>query len=71
MKWYSFWLEKELEKSLPVRGAWIEILLRPQGNGLMPSLPVRGAWIEICFYPVFAFFKVRRSPCGERGLKCL
>ena len=34
------------------------------------SLPVRGAWIEmgrswpVCLCPV------RRSPCGERGLKC-
>ena len=34
--------------SLPVRGAWIEIVLllrmNPARNG---SLPVRGAWIEI------------------------
>ena len=34
-------------RSLPVRGAWIEIdrLDRPAGD--IPSLPVRGAWIEI------------------------
>ena len=37
------------EKSLPVRGAWIEMPL--SGRGIVPfpqSLPVRGAWIEIC-----------------------
>ena len=34
------------------------------------SLPVRGAWIEIFSWPFSAFRDVRRSPCGERGLKC-
>ena len=35
------------------------------------SLPVRGAWIEIS--PSFdtSVIAVRRSPCGERGLKLL
>ena len=33
------------------------------------SLPVRGAWVEISgTFRAFRFF--RRSPCGERGLKC-
>ena len=33
--------------SLPVRGAWIEIVLFLGGEDLRASLPVRGAWIEI------------------------
>ncbi len=40
-------MTKSRELSLPVRGAWIEIV----SEILMPSpalsLPVRGAWIEI------------------------
>ena len=37
----------EAEKSLPVRGAWIEILLAFSNMARTVSLPVRGAWIEI------------------------
>ena len=33
--------------SLPVRGAWIEILSVMLLSEYLPSLPVRGAWIEI------------------------
>ena len=33
--------------SLPVRGAWIEIVYMPDANLNYSSLPVRGAWIEI------------------------
>ena len=33
--------------SLPVRGAWIEILASIDGTAPAASLPVRGAWIEI------------------------
>ena len=33
--------------SLPVRGAWIEIINREIANRVDTSLPVRGAWIEI------------------------
>ena len=33
--------------SLPVRGAWIEMLEVPTPFGSDASLPVRGAWIEI------------------------
>ena len=36
--------------SLPVRGAWIEIIHSPRGEARGPSLPVRGAWIEIIIY---------------------
>ena len=39
--------------SLPVRGAWVEMLRQRDGDGgdLM-SLPVRGAWVEINLYKV-------------------
>ena len=33
--------------SLPMRGAWIEILLAPWKIISALSLPMRGAWIEI------------------------
>ena len=33
--------------SLPVRGAWIEMLDAAENEGENASLPVRGAWIEI------------------------
>ena len=33
--------------SLPVRGAWIEILVKKDTSPSSASLPVRGAWIEI------------------------
>ena len=37
-----------LSRSLPVRGAWIEIVLRANTvRSPCRSLPVRGAWIEI------------------------
>ena len=56
-------------KSLPVRGAWIEIVgvycARTMRKG---SLPVRGAWIEIVGLSAPSGVW-RRSPCGERGLK--
>ena len=36
--------------SLPVRGAWIEILRTAAAlSNTLASLPVRGAWIEIFF----------------------
>ena len=34
------------------------------------SLPVRGAWIEI-YLKGLTCATLGRSPCGERGLKCL
>ena len=37
-------------RSLPVRGAWIEMDLTTHGSRKERwSLPVRGAWIEITF----------------------
>ena len=35
------------DKSLPVRGAWIEIGVEACVHAFIGSLPVRGAWIEI------------------------
>ena len=56
--------------SLPVRGAWIEIETVPDLDLLIGgSLPVRGAWIEIMPSVRTAASVIRRSPCGERGLK--
>ena len=54
--WYAFCAKSmilidrivTLRGSLPVRGAWIEMLnARPFVIYGAPSLPVRGAWIEI------------------------
>ena len=56
-------------KSLPVRGAWIEIGCCEQICVIIKSLPVRGAWIEIDLSPCDISELKRRSPCGERGLK--
>ena len=56
--------------SLPVRGAWVEIsstLVFPRR--CPTSLPVRGAWVEIRRAADLLQRRVRRSPCGERGLK--
>ena len=33
------------------------------------SLPVRGAWVEIKALAIWLSSILRRSPCGERGLK--
>ena len=37
-------------RSLPIRGAWIEICVRLLFCLVFGSLPIRGAWIEICQY---------------------
>ena len=57
--------------SLPVRGAWIEMFYGRTQSEALASLPVRGAWIEIQASSVAAAAVLRRSPCGERGLKLL
>ena len=55
-----------------MRGAWIEMplrrLVRPLRGG---SLPMRGAWIEIAGRWRALLAAGCRSPCGERGLKCV
>ena len=38
---------EDVEPSLPVRGAWIEMRQRRKFAAFRASLPVRGAWIEI------------------------
>ena len=55
--------------SLPVRGAWIEILSMFPEDLKRLSLPVRGAWIEMDTAHASTRTVLRRSPCGERGLK--
>ena len=35
----------------------------------LASLPVWGAWIEIAISRLSQIIAIRRSPCGERGLK--
>ena len=56
-------------KSLPVRGAWIEIEVHFCDFLRRLSLPMRGAWIEIAGNSAWSCESVGRSPCGERGLK--
>ena len=56
-------------RSLPVRGAWIEITLTGFTTVQHPSLPVRGAWIEMLKTWGKTISQTGRSPCGERGLK--
>ena len=52
-----------------MRGAWIEMHTeRSHVDGIW-SLPVRGAWIEIVSNHQSHINIIRRSPCGERGLK--
>ena len=55
--------------SLPVRGAWVEILHPCRTAQSNQSLPVRGAWVEIKSRSCRRLRLRRRSPCGERGLK--
>ncbi len=62
-------LPERTQRSLPARGAWIEILIEDFDNFYDKSLPARGAWIEIIYNSFFAGQVVRRSPRGERGLK--
>ena len=69
MKFIARVVAREILKSLPVRGAWIEIALGRPICGLIVSLPVRGAWIEIAPHQRSDPYGRRRSPCGERGLK--
>ena len=57
-------------RSLPVRGAWVEMVFLKVGGGWrISSLPVRGAWVEMRRRRPVRLMMARRSPCGERGLK--
>ena len=51
-----------VNKSLPVRGAWIEIYAGDIQEAEDASLPVRGAWIEIDAMDELAAYGTRRSP---------
>ena len=58
------------QKSLPPRGAWIEIAYAEKTLCIVyRSLPPRGAWIEIAADGVRMRVISGRSPHGERGLK--
>ena len=60
----------DCQKSLPIRGAWIEIALGDYQNTIAGmSLPIRGAWIEMPCYVITVTANVSRFPSGERGLK--
>ena len=39
--------ERMIQKSLPMRGEWIEITAKTTRPSWLPSLPMRGEWIEI------------------------
>ena len=69
---FSSSIQQKPDRSLPVRGAWVEIsrftLTRTKKHR---SLPVRGAWVEIEKLGDLKAFTMSRSPCGERGLKFL
>ena len=70
MKWLLTVRKRRKIKSLPVRGAWIEIFsIAVETFFCCMSLPVRGAWIEIFRNFAVSRDAPRRSPCGERGLK--
>ena len=56
--------------SHPSRGAWIEMTVKGQFNGIYGSHPSRGAWIEIWASPVRRSTCGGRTPHGVRGLKC-
>ena len=58
-------------RSLPARGAWIEIsTIAYAWYVWRVSLPARGAWIEIIALKSYWGRGRSRSPQGERGLKC-
>ena len=54
-------------RSLPSRGAWIEISPCSHLLCMVLSLPSRGAWIEILKRSLKRIIFTRRSPRGERG----
>ena len=69
---YSSYLQVIAEvPSHPSRGAWIEMTVKGQFNGIYGSHPSRGAWIEIDFNVYYRPRKWSRTPHGVRGLKLL
>ena len=70
MKLHQRFIVKHGCKSLPVRGAWVEIAVKPAfARVKISSLPVRGAWVEMRREHPCKPILCSRSPCGERGLK--
>ena len=56
-------------RSLPIRGAWVEINLSQADDYLYRSLPIRGAWVEMTLLARMPSGSFGRSPYVERGLK--
>ena len=50
-----FSLRLEAAASLPVRGAWVEMILQVSCRFFPVSLPVRGAWVEIDYNRINAY----------------
>ena len=59
----------KIDRSLPTRGAWIEMTRQRRLFPAHQSLPTRGAWIEMKSGSKRKRKRKRRSPHGERGLK--
>ena len=57
--------------SLPVRGAWIEILFRLHLLLVGMSLPVRGAWIEISISATSSKFPPKSLPVRGAWIEML
>ena len=54
--------------SLPVRGAWVEILASGQVTSYkVGSLPVRGAWVEIVVLACFLLLRRVAPRAGSVG----
>ena len=71
--WIEMYLRRHFDSadsSLSLRRAWIEISAIDHKSSSYMSLSLRRAWIEICCRLLFEQLFGRRSPYGERGLKC-
>ena len=70
MKYTCLRLTVIVVTSLPTRGGWIEILIKPVSTLAVSSLPTRGGWIEMKMYSTISEVAGGPSPHGEGGLKC-
>ena len=71
--WIEMYLRRHFDSadsSLSLRRAWIEISAIDHKSSSYMSLSLRRAWIEICCRLLFEQLFGRRSPYGERGVKC-
>ena len=59
-------------RSLPVRGAWVEIIILGSAkNRSRCRSPCGERGLKSPFFVAVSAFPGGRSPCGERGLKCV